>query len=74
MSKRTMKQHIMQYVKYNGSITPAKMIGKVWEGKMFGSSTSRRCRGLRKDGLLDSKREGKFTKYYMNDIQEALMI
>lgn len=46
-----------------GEITPAKMGGSVWNGHMFGSETSKRCREMRKLGLLTSQKRGKFEVY-----------
>lgn len=62
-----MTQHelIIEYVKFNGSILPAKMHGKVWNEHMFGSEINRRCRELREDGKLTSAREGRFTIFYL---------
>jgi hypothetical protein len=60
MKDLTQKELIIHYVEANGSITPAKMGGKLYLGQMFGSETSKRCRELRKAGKLISHGEGKF--------------
>lgn len=62
-----MTQHelVIEYVKFNGSILPAKMSGKVWNDHMFGSAIDMRCRELRKDGVLTSTRDGRFTRFYL---------
>lgn len=58
--------YIMEYKnKYYGSILPAKMSGKVWNDYMFGSQIDRRCRELREGGHLRSKKEGRFTRFYL---------
>ena len=59
----TQKQLVLEYVKEFGSIVPARMSGKVYLGKMFGSETSRRCRELRQDHKLESRGVGKFEEY-----------
>jgi hypothetical protein len=61
-----MTQHalILAYIEEFGSVTPAKMYGEVYKGQMCGSEFSRRCRELRKRGILESKREGKFEIFY----------
>lgn len=56
----TQKQLILEYIKEYGRIMPAKMAGEVYKGEMFGSETSKRCRELRKVGILEGFREGKF--------------
>lgn len=56
----TQKELIIEYLKQNGEILPAKMAGFRFMGQMFGSETSKRCREMRKAGLLDSRPEGKF--------------
>ena len=58
----------MEYVNLHGSILPAKIAGQIFQasdGKkyMFGSETSKRCRELRKSGILTSHKEGKFEVY-----------
>lgn len=62
----TQKQLIEAYVREHGSITPAKMGGRIYKGIMFGSESSKRCRELRKHGLFKSHTEGKFEVYTLN--------
>jgi hypothetical protein len=76
---RTQKELILAYVRENESIIPAKMTGRVWQGQMFGSEVSRRCRDLRKEGKLESHALGKFemfelpqSKYQMHIFDESL--
>lgn len=57
------KQAILEYVEFNGSFVPAKMIGKQWRDHFFGSEIGARCRELRKQGKLQSIREGKYERY-----------
>ena len=59
----TQKKLILEYVDEYRSILPAKIAGKIYKGVMFGSETSKRCRELRKAGMLNSHSEGKFTVY-----------
>ena len=56
---------IINWIKDNGSILPAKMSGRVYQKTMFGSESSKRCRELRKMGILRSEREGKFERFYL---------
>ena len=62
-----MTQHelVISWVKSFGSILPAKMSGRIWNGVMFGSETSKRCRELRKQGKLRSEKEGKFERFFL---------
>ena len=62
--KKTQKEAVMEYVDFNGSIIPAKMIGKTWNGLFFGTEITRRCRELRQSGFFKSEREGKFEKFF----------
>ena len=61
-----MTQHelVLKWIDKYGKITPAKMSGTPWGGGFFGSETSKRCRELRKKGLLDSERDGRFEVFY----------
>lgn len=62
-----MTQHklVLEFIKQNGSILPAKMAGYIFMGHMFGSETSKRCRELRKSGILKSQNDGKFERFYL---------
>lgn len=57
------KQLILKWIEEHGFIMPAKMSGKIYHNTMFGSETGKRCRELRKEGILESRREGKFEVY-----------
>lgn len=62
---------IMTYVRQHGAITPARMHAKVYNGHFFGSEVTRQCRYLRSQGLLASRRVGKFTEFFLpSDIQK----
>lgn len=61
----TQKQLIIQYIKDHGSILPARMSGKVYMKTMFGSEVSRRCRELRAEGVLTSKGEKRFERFFL---------
>jgi hypothetical protein len=61
----TQKELITRYIMENDSILPAKMSGKVFMGKMFGSEVSRRCREIRAEGKLISKREKRFERFFL---------
>lgn len=63
----TQKSLILAWIDEFGRIMPAKMSGEVWKHEMFGSETSKRCRELRKCGILTSKPEGKFEVFYRTD-------
>lgn len=60
----TNKQLIIRYVERHGSILPAKLGGQTFEGQLFPSEISRRCRDLRKAGYLYSVKEGKFERFF----------
>lgn len=61
----TQQKMVIEYVKKNGSILPAKMGGRIFKRTMFGSETTKRCRELRKVGLLKDEREGRFVRFYL---------
>lgn len=61
----TQKQLILKYLAEFGTITPAKMAGKVFYGTMFGSETSRACRALRAEKKIFGRKEGKFEVFYL---------
>lgn len=61
----TQKQLILKYINEYGSITPARMSGKIYKGTMFGSEASRVCRTLRAEGKVQSERDGKFEKFFI---------
>lgn len=65
----TQQQLIREYCEIHGSILPAKISGVIFMGKMFGSETSKRCRELRKQGILKSEKDGRFERFYLNDLQ-----
>ena len=62
----TQKQLIIAWIRQYGAITPAKMAGQIYLDVMFGSETSKRCRELRKAGMLISWRDGKFEIYALS--------
>lgn len=66
---KTQYQIIKDWITQHGSILPAKMAGVVFEETMFGSECSKRCRELRKMGLLESKQEGRFERFYFKEIK-----
>jgi hypothetical protein len=61
----TQEQQIMEWLKINDEIIPAKMSGKIFKDRMFGSETSRACRALRKKGILQSEPRGKFEVFWI---------
>lgn len=68
----TQGEQILEYLKEYETITPAKMSGKIYLGRMFGSETSRACRKLRKEGKLQSYRVGKFEVFKLPDSKEKV--
>lgn len=64
----TQKSLILEYIREHGSILPAKMAGFVFKDQMMGSETSKRCREMRKAGILRSEPDGKFERFLLNDI------
>jgi len=61
----TQKQLILEYIKEFGKITPAKMSGKIYKGVMLGSESTKRCREMRKAGILYGIKGIKFTTFYL---------
>jgi hypothetical protein len=69
----TQHQLIIEYLKQNRQIIPAKMAGKIFMGMMFGSETSKRCRELRNHKLrsvqqypvLESSKLSKFEVFWL---------
>lgn len=54
------KELVLEWIAQKGFILPARMSGVIFMGYMFGSETSKRCREMRKEGILESEPEGKF--------------
>jgi hypothetical protein len=71
--KLTDKQQIMEYVREFGSITPAKMSGSIYKGKMFPSEVSRRCRELRTAGMLRSVDEGRYERFVLSEPEQMTL-
>jgi len=65
----TQHQLVKEYIKEFGSILPAKIGGTIYKGQMFGSETSKRCRELRKSGILVGQKDGKFERFFFNQIK-----
>lgn len=61
----TQKELVLSYIREFGSIIPAKMSGRVFKGIMFGSESSKRAREMRKLGILNSRKEGKFERFFI---------
>ena len=59
------QRQVMEYIFEFGSIVPARMGGNSYQGAIFGSETTKRCRELRNFGLIEStkkeRRMGVFT-------------
>lgn len=72
-----MTQHelVVAYIKDRGFILPAKLGGTIYQGIMFGSETSKRCRELRahklpsvqKYPILISEGSGKFEVFHFKE-------
>ena len=66
------KEFILEYITEEGSITPARMIGKLYKANdgetyMFPSELGKRCREMRAAGILDSepdKDNPKFERFF----------
>ena len=66
------KEFILEYITETGSITPARMIGKLYKANdgetyMFPSELGKRCREMRAAGILDSepdKDNPKFERFF----------
>jgi len=61
----TQQQQIREWLHEFGEITPAKMAGKIYKDRMFGSETSRACRAMRKAKILESESRGKFEVFWL---------
>jgi len=70
----TQAEQILDYLAVHSSITPAKMSGTIYNGRMFGSETSRACRKLRTEGKIVSERQGKFKVFYLKGKEEPVNI
>lgn len=73
-TRASQKDLIVDYVKEFGYIIPARMVGKVYRGMMFGCDTPRRCREIRRDGYRNVYFESepwdknpKFEKFYIKN-------
>lgn len=65
--KLSQSQLVMRYLRENGQIVPARHVGSRTSGGFFGSEITRRCREMRKQGLLHSERwaeNPKFVVFY----------
>ena len=60
----TQSQLVRKYISEFGFIIPAKNIGHNYGGGFFGAELSRVCRALRKEGVLDSYKDGKFERFH----------
>jgi hypothetical protein len=60
----TQPELVKKYISEFGFIIPAKNIGRSYGGGFFGAELSRVCRELRKKGVLDSRPEGKYEKFF----------
>jgi hypothetical protein len=67
----TQPELVLAWISEHGAILPAKMGKVVYKGIMFGSETSKRCRELRKRGILESKREGKFERFFRVNVPDT---
>lgn len=67
-----MTQHelVLEWVKEHGFIDPAHKGGVIYKGVMFGSETTKRCRELRKKGVLDDFKDGKFVCFRLKTAPE----
>lgn len=83
MKKPTQKEIILEYLKQNDFLIPAKMANKaadIWVngkfGHWFGSELPRKCRLLRKEGYLDSSpdpEQPKYESFRLADNQSKLL-
>lgn len=64
------KQQILLYLSENPFIIPAKMIGGTYLGKIWPAELSKRCRELRKAGILTSEPYGKFEMFKLADYRK----
>ncbi len=54
---------IKNWILENGSILPAKIAGVVFQGVMFGSESSKRCREMRARGIVHSAKDARFERF-----------
>lgn len=79
--KMTQHRLIIEYIKHNGSITPATLNDKdrAFEGHWLGSETARRCRELEDHDTSDvqkyprlvSERVGKYVQYWLPETKPS---
>lgn len=66
-----MTQHalIIEYIKLKGSIVPACLNDhdRQLRGDWIGSEAGKRCRELRKKGVLVGLKEGRFERFYLKE-------
>jgi len=67
----TQAETILDYIKTHGSILPAKVGGTIYKGVMLGSESSKRCREMRKKGILTSHKEGKFEVFTLAHLAQS---
>lgn len=68
---------IIEYVKEFGYIVPAKKVGSFYRGQMLPSELTRRCRELRKRGVLKScpwPENPKFEMFKLNKPEQAVLL
>ena len=68
---KTQHELIVEYVKEFGSIVPAKMGGKFYQGVMLGSELPKRCRELVKRGVLRREPDGKYKRFKLNEPEQV---
>lgn len=63
--KLTQCSLVIKYLKEHKHITPAKMIGNIYSGQMFGSELGRTCRQLYKEKKVNKIRGERFMTFYI---------
>lgn len=61
----TQKDWIIKYLKVHGSVTPARMGGRVWGERIWPACGMRRCQEMEKDGILTSYKDGQFKTFIL---------
>ena len=70
--RRSQRQLLLEIIKQNKEVIPAKLCGNFYLGQIFGSDITRRARELREKGILDSREEGQFTVFFIKEKQPTL--
>jgi hypothetical protein len=69
----TQYELIIEYCKEFGEIMPAKLYGFKYKDGMMGSELSKRCRELRRERILNSRKDGRFEVFWLEGMKQPQM-